>query len=219
MLLLVVLCTVVVEPILFDHRAASWIFDIVYSLTLLSAVLAFSTRRRTRVWLGSLGMITLSTTWIYHLVPDSLTFAAMVAHHLVGIGFLFLVVGVTLKSLFTAGEANFDTVMGTLAGYLLLGIAWGLIYSLIHLTSPETSFLFGDQLPMFVEQTNARLSVFVYYSFVTLTTVGFGDISPISQTARTLSWLEAAVGQFYIATLVAGIVGILVNRRRGENQG
>ena len=53
---------------------------------------------------------------------------------------------------------------------------------------------------------------FIYYSFVTLTTVGYGDITPVSPPARTLSWLEAMMGQFYIAVLVAFLVGIRISQ-------
>jgi hypothetical protein len=53
--------------------------------------------------------------------------------------------------------------------------------------------------------------VLTYYSFVTLTTVGYGDISPVSPATRTLAWVEAVTGQFYLAVIVAGLVG---GRRR-----
>jgi hypothetical protein len=48
-----------------------------------------------------------------------------------------------------------------------------------------------------------------YFSFVTLTTVGYGDISPVSPAARTLAWVEAVTGQFYLAVIVAGLVSVL----------
>lgn len=90
------------------------------------------------------------------------------------------------------------------------------MYSMLHLMSPE-SFEMGLHLPQFLSGSGARFPVFVYYSFVTLTTLGFGDITPVSPAARTLSWLEAVVGQFYIATLVAGIVSVLTAKAvRGE---
>jgi hypothetical protein len=57
-----------------------------------------------------------------------------------------------------------------------------------------------------------REPVLIYYRFVTLTTVGYGDITPVSPPARTLTWLEAMMGQFYIAVLVAFLVGIRVSQ-------
>ena len=55
-----------------------------------------------------------------------------------------------------------------------------------------------------------------YYSLVTLTTVGYGDVTPTTPAARTLSWLEAVTGQFYLAVLVAGLVGLHIGRARGD---
>ena len=58
-----------------------------------------------------------------------------------------------------------------------------------------------------------------YFSFVTLTTVGYGDISPVSPAARTLAWVEAVTGQFYLAVIVAGLVSVLVAKGKREGEG
>jgi hypothetical protein len=71
-----------------------------------------------------------------------------------------------------------------------------------------------------LKSTESRGPVLVYYSFVTMTTVGYGDITPVSPPARTLSWLEAMMGQFYIAVLVAALVGIRISQGMvGKNNG
>jgi uncharacterized membrane protein len=57
-----------------------------------------------------------------------------------------------------------------------------------------------------------------YYSFVTLTTVGYGDISPVSPATRTLAWMEAITGQFYLAVIVAGLVSLLAARGKPEGE-
>ncbi len=212
-LLLTILLALVFEPVLFGPQAASWIFDSVYSVILITAVFAVTQRRRVRIWFAVLGAFTLLATWWHHVVPPEQFVAAMAFSHLLGVAFLFLIVGATLTELFRAEEISVDIVLGTMAGYLLLGTAWAFIYSFISLVSPG-AFSVGEELPVFVASNDSRLSVFIYYSFVTLTTVGFGDMTPVSQAARTLSWLEAVVGQLYIATLVAGIVGIVVSGSR-----
>ena len=56
-----------------------------------------------------------------------------------------------------------------------------------------------------------------YYSFVTLTTVGFGDITPIGHAVRSMTWLEAVSGQFYLAVVVAAVVSLLVNSRQAKH--
>ena len=75
---------------------------------------------------------------------------------------------------------------------------------------PSTLLVFGNP-PLGTQFTLARPlpHVLTYYSFVTLTTVGYGDVSPVSAAARTLAWVEALTGQFYLAVIVAGLVSVM----------
>jgi uncharacterized membrane protein len=61
--------------------------------------------------------------------------------------------------------------------------------------------------------------VFVYFSFVTLTTLGYGDISPIAEHARTLAWFEALLGQLYLAVMVAGFVALHISESMRKDRG
>ena len=80
---------------------------------------------------------------------------------------------------------------------------------MIH-TPNQESFQFGNSIRTQMEQGDFSRNIFVYYSFVTLTTVGFGDVTPLSIPARTLSWVEAVTGQLYLAVLIAGLISALV---------
>jgi hypothetical protein len=77
------------------------------------------------------------------------------------------------------------------------------------------SFQISQSLQILGEDPQPHV-VLIYYSFVTLTTVGYGDVTPVSPTARTLAWIEAITGQFYVAIIVAGLVSLFVAR---ANQG
>jgi hypothetical protein len=99
--------------------------------------------------------------------------------------------------------------MGAICVYLLLGFRWAKIYSLVHLADPG-SFSFPAGAPMSEQGVIIPEVTFGYYSFVTLTTVGYGDVVPISYRARTLSWLEAVVGVSYMATVIAFLVSQLM---------
>jgi hypothetical protein len=87
---------------------------------------------------------------------------------------------------------------------------WGLCFYLLEQAQPG-SFLIGEQ------QTDP--SHFIYYSFVTMSTLGYGDITPISSPARSLSVLTAVVGQFYIAVLIARLVGMHIAQAQRGNGG
>ena len=69
-----------------------------------------------------------------------------------------------------------------------------------------------------MQADDSPIQLFIYYSFITLTTVGYGDVTPVSATARTCSWLEALTGQFYLAVLVAGLVGTLLSMRAESSE-
>jgi hypothetical protein len=86
------------------------------------------------------------------------------------------------------------------------------MYAMLHASSPE-AFQFSEATISQLNRGENSRYVFIYYSFVTLTTVGYGDVIPLSTPARTLSWLEAVTGQLYLAVLIAGLIGDLMARK------
>ena len=101
-----------------------------------------------------------------------------------------------------------DMIFGAICGYLLIGVSWAFTYSLVAFLEPGSFAMAasgqtsqGDVLPDFF-----------YYSFVTLTTLGYGDITPVGPVARSLSTLEAIVGQIYLTVLVARLVGLHISQ-------
>lgn len=115
--------------------------------------------------------------------------------------FIFTAVKTAKQVLFT-GAINGNKILGSICLYLLLGLIWAVLYTLLQLE-------FYDSFQA-IPKTNQWFILFpdfVYFSFVTITTLGFGDIAPTLPVARFLVYLEAIVGQFYIAILVASLVG------------
>ncbi len=108
-------------------------------------------------------------------------------------------------------QASGDAIFGAVCGYLLLGVIWSLIYSAVETASPGSFTLSGSpKTPMVAGRLDR--GILGYYSFITLATVGYGDVTPSTPLARTLAWIEAISGQFYLAILVAGLVGIKVTQ-------
>ena len=95
-----------------------------------------------------------------------------------------------------------DTLLGALVVYLLIGITSTVVYEVIEVLAPGS---FTHLQGLSPEEAFAELN---YFSLVTLTTLGYGDIAPVAPTARTMAVLEAIVGQFF----VAGVVGLLISR-------
>jgi hypothetical protein len=115
--------------------------------------------------------------------------------------FIFTAFKTTKQVLFT-GDIDFNKILGAICLYLLLGLIWAVSYTLMQLNLPDSFQSMQHNSKWFL-----LFPDFVYFSFVTMTTLGFGDISPNLPVARFLVYLEAIVGQFYLAILVASLVG------------
>ncbi len=101
-----------------------------------------------------------------------------------------------------------DMIFGAVCGYLLIGVSWAFAYSFVAFLEPES-------FAMAVSDQTSQADVlpgFFYYSFVTLTTLGYGDITPVDPVARSLSILEAIVGQIYLTVLIARLVGLHISQ-------
>ena len=109
-----------------------------------------------------------------------------------------------LRDVLRSEAVTWDKIQGAVCAYLLIGVTWGAIYAWIGLRDPQA---FSGALQGFTADPTASMT---YFSFVTLTTLGYGDITPLTPSARSLATLEAIIGQFYVAVIVARLVGIQV---------
>ncbi|MHB8900006.1 MAG: potassium channel family protein, partial [Thermoguttaceae bacterium] len=110
-----------------------------------------------------------------------------------------------------ARDPSGDAIPGALCGYLLLGIIWTLLYSAVDTAFPG-SFNMPSRGDTDIANALPASGVLSYFSFITLATVGYGDVTPATPLARTLAWMEAVTGQFYLAVLVAGLVGFKITQ-------
>jgi len=109
--------------------------------------------------------------------------------------------------LFTAGPIDANRLFGAISIYLLLGVIWAIVYVGILEVDPDA--FNGAEAGPWLES----IPEFIYFSFVSLTTLGYGDISPATPVSRFVVYLEAIIGQLYLAIMVAGLVGISISDR------
>ena len=122
--------------------------------------------------------------------------------------FFFLTSFIAIYDVLFGGKVDINRIIGAVCIYLLSGSIWGIIYFFLHLYTPSAfAGLEGETL-------NALLNELTYHSFVTLTTLGYGDFTPVSPLARTLSYIEAVLGQIYLTVLVAALVGVHIATHR-----
>lgn len=122
-----------------------------------------------------------------------------------------------LADVLRAGRITADKIYGALCVYLLIGFAWGILYAILEQLEPGSFSAPAESGGVAVHV--ARVMRMRYFSLVTLTTVGFGDIVPRSAAARMFATLEAVMGQIYLAVLVARLVGLhIVHGTKGDNR-
>jgi len=125
--------------------------------------------------------------------------------------FLVLAMASVLRSVLVGTEITANRLAGAVCIYLLLGVVWAMGYKLVQLLSPAAFRGLDGQDPV-------PIAFWIYYSFVTLTTLGYGDVVPASATARALAYTEVIVGQLYLVILVAGLVGAYISRRQDRSR-
>ncbi len=125
---------------------------------------------------------------------------------------LGVLAAVVLVQVFRAGPITAGRIVGAVVFYLLLGLMWANVYTIVVLVRPE-----AFQFPVAPRSANELVAQLIYFSFVTLTTTGYGDVLPLHPLARSLANLEALVGQLYPAILIARLVSLELMRRPADS--
>ncbi len=121
--------------------------------------------------------------------------------------FFAVITFICLLSTLEKRRVTVNVLFGAAATYLLIGLVFGNIFWLIEVATKQP-FNFHHLI-----HKDSQLQIFTYYSFVTLTTLGYGDITPLSSIARTFAWIEAALGQIYLTILIAQLVGSFIAQK------
>lgn len=193
----------------FTDQAPGLIIQVTFSATLIIGIWSLiESRLLFRLGL-SLAISEFVATIINYVWPsmfmDQLTLVLAMAF--CGLSLVF-----ALRHLFSRGRIDGNSVVGAICIYLLLGISLSIMNLLIYRQLPGSFAGLSTG-----ENANQGLDL-IYYSFVTMTTLGFGDIVPVGPLARAIAYLGAITGQFYIAILVGLVVGMYLSEKRSADQ-
>ena len=153
-----------------------------------------------------LAVITLVMVWLATLVPGPAI--RNTGRTLLAVFFVLTTVQLVLY-LVRARSANMATVLASVCGYLMIAIVYALAYGIVD-EFVLASFSSG--------MVDPDASDYLYFSLVTLTTLGYGDIAPVHPMARSLATTEAVIGQFYVAVIVARLVSLIIMEKVRGNE-
>lgn len=209
-LLITLMLLLLAAPILVKFFESPFVlFSIVY-LPFFAGIYAVSDHLSKRSLYTVLLLMFGSVAFQMFLTEDS-AYWSLILGQFIDIGFyMFLSAVIIYDVLVRAKKINFDMIAGILCVYLLIGLMFADIYVLIQLLD-ENAFA-GVK---FIETDPTKWTIgFVYFSFVTLTTLGYGDISPNTIEAGSFVYFEAIIGQIFLTVLVARLVGIHISQSK-----
>jgi hypothetical protein len=181
--------------------------DLLIALIALAVFLAVFKGRRERTVAFVAAAAALVFSLSRHLpIPAEYETARAVAHRILMALFLGFAVATILRNIFAEKAITGDEVLGAVCGYLLAAAMWANLYAATEILVPDSFSVSNDLKEL--ATTHGRTALFNYFSVVTLTTMGYGDITPVRAPATALAMLEAIFGQFYIAVVVAQLVGL-----------
>jgi hypothetical protein len=186
-------------PFVEEVKGGDVIVSILLSLVLLSAVLAVADRKGVFFIALVLAIPAIGGRWINHFRPDLVPPPVFL---IAGLALIAFVVANLLRFVLRAPSVNTEVLCASISAYLMLGLLWTVAYWLVAQVTPN-AFAFNTG----PKETMAGFNAF-YFSFITLSTVGYGDITPVSRIARWLAATEAMTGLLYVTVLIARLVSL-----------
>lgn len=186
--------------------------DVVFAAVAIFVFLVVFEQRWER-WLAlALGIPGIAGNFAYYAAAERLQTAAVILYHCSAVLFFGFAVTVILRGVFKREVIRSDDIIGAACGYLLAAIAWGSLYALVNATVPG-SFHVPEEIAWQLNDWHTRHALFNYFSVVSLTGLGYGDITPTSPPIYAIISLEVVFGLFYLAVVVSQLVGLMMVRR------
>lgn len=203
LLLVLIVLMLLLPPFLDDYFEIRILLDIFSTAIFIALIFAISSKGSQAIFATILVLPLVITTWSSYFVE--LTTIGLLTRIFGAFFFAYAVINI-LRFIFNSKEITRETIFAAIVAYLLMALMWTFIYMILEMLAPG-SFVFSDQ------QYRQEMMRFEYFSFITITTLGYGDITPLTAKASVLAIFEAVVGQIYLVVLVAWLVGMFVSRK------
>ena len=202
-LLVLILAAIVLAPFMEDIFQLKVLMDVFLTAVFFGIIFAIRSRRAHVVIATALVLPLVVATWSkYYFMAPELSLTARIF----GALFFAYAIVIILQIIARSKEVTKETIFAAIVAYLLIALMWGFIFMILEAVEPGSFFI--PELGTWKGSTR-----FYYFSFVTITTLGYGDITPLTSRASSLAITEAVTGQMYMVVLVAWLVGMYVSRK------
>lgn len=212
-LLIALMLVMLLEPLLQEGQFGRYLIEFLFVIVLVAGLRAIVVRKDLFIFQVALLVVSLALG-IYGMIQGhELLFTLSLAGRIL---FMLLVALTILADLFRGSKVTGDTLAGAVCVYLMIALTWGFTFLLIEFLVPGSfSFTQGHaRLQLWISR---EFYPFFYFSLVTMTTVGYGDMAPVTTVARSFATTEAIIGQLYLTILVARLVGLYLVHSTGKD--
>lgn len=203
---LILLTLLLLPPYFRDATWLNYIWRGLLTATLLWAIFAVSSSHRALILTALILLPTLISTWLG--ITGDASIEVHYVDNLTNIAYFGLICAYLATFIFTTRRVTSEVLFASMCFYILLAVLWGAIYTNIELFFGDAFTFYGSTAAVAGIERDDLFSYLNYYSFVTLSTLGYGDIIPVHPVSRSWAAVEAMVGQFFIAIVIARLVAL-----------
>ena len=200
-LLFSILLMFILRPFLVGYIRLEVLMDIFILVIVVSVIYAVSWHKRVFMIALAIAIPMLALKWSYYFFNIS---AILFVADGISVVFTAYATIIVLSYVFTKKEITADVIFAAISGFFMIGLMWAFVFSVLEFILPGSFH--------YPQVEGDRLTHTTYYSFVTLTTLGYGDITPATGAASSFSLLEAVIGQIYMTVLIAILVGKYISQ-------
>ena len=211
--LFVALILMLAVPVFLPPGLVSISWPTLFTLLALAALATVAQERRTLVIGIALAAPAILLGWIRLIIAPA---EPLIAVQIFGVLFLLYLAGILLRHILRTTQVTTEALFAVASVYLLFALIWAMAYGITETLDPAAfSLSRGEEAVGWLSgETGKNDGHLTYFSFVTLTTLGYGDITPASDLARMLAMMEATLGQLFLVIVVARLVGLHAAQQR-----
>ena len=202
-LIVLIVMLIVLATFIQDFIRISYLIQLFFTIIFITTIYAVSQKRNHIIIAVILSIPTILALWSNEIAINN---TLITIGYICGLILFAFVIILILKYVFSEQVVTRQTISAAIAVYLLIALMWTFIYRLIAMLYPGSFAIAHSEL-------QGVANIYIYFSLVTITTLGYGDITPIGSHAVSMAVLEAVTGQIYLVVVVAWFVGMYVSRK------